>query len=189
MRSGVFLTCAIAVCTLAAGYGSAAPSGAFTQEGVVTQVVDGDTLAVRLSNGKQERVRLIGVDAAERGACFAAQATEHARRLALSRPIVLRGDATQDTRDRYGRLLAYVWIPGGRDLGYQLVARGYAKVYVYRTPFTGPSAYRTAETRAKSSSHGHVEGVRQHHDQTRRTVTASVPKLPPQLQPLPADRR
>ena len=91
-------------------------------------MLDGDTVRVRLAGGKSERVRFIGIDAAERGACFVSAATARARQLALSKPVVLRGDRTQDTRDRYGRLLAYVWLPGGRDLGYQLVAGGFAKV-------------------------------------------------------------
>jgi micrococcal nuclease len=137
-----------------AGLATAAQSGAFTQKGVVTEVVDGDTLRVRLASGKSERVRLIGIDAAERGACFAGQAAARARQLALSKPVVLRGDATQDTRDRYGRLLAYVWLPGGRDLGYQLVAGGFAKVYVYRDPFERLSAYRKAEGKAKAAPAG-----------------------------------
>ena len=148
------MTGAVAACALAAGYAAAAPSGEFTQRGVVTRIVDGDTVDVRLAGGKQERVRLIGIDAAERGACFSAQASARARELALSKPVVLRGDRTQDTRDRYGRLLAYVWIPGGRDLGYQLVAGGFAKVYVYRDPFQRLAAYRTAEARAKSAPAG-----------------------------------
>ena len=120
----------------------------------MTEVVDGDTVRVRLASGKSERVRLIGIDAAERGACFAAPAAARARQLALSKPVVLRGDATQDTRDRYGRLLAYVWLPGGRDLGYQLVAGGFAKVYVYRNAFERLPAYRTAESRAKAAPAG-----------------------------------
>jgi micrococcal nuclease len=137
-----------------AGLATAAPTGSFTQKGVVTEVVDGDTLRVRLANGKSERVRLIGIDAAERGACFADRASARARQLALSKPVVLRGDATQDTRDRYGRLLAYVWLPGGRDLGYQLVAGGFAKVYVYRDPFERLSAYRNAEVKARTAPAG-----------------------------------
>jgi endonuclease YncB( thermonuclease family) len=163
-RTGVFLLKRITIigllCLLAsagavvAGRAAAATAGEFTQRGVVTEIVDGDTLRVRLASGKSEKVRLIGIDAAERGACFAAPATERARQLALSKPVILRGDRTQDTRDRYGRLLAYVWIPGGRDLGYQLVAGGFAKVYVYRDPFQRLSAYRTAESRAKSAPAG-----------------------------------
>jgi micrococcal nuclease len=145
------------LCLLAAAVAASASAGqsaAFTQKGVVTEVLDGATVRVRLLNGKSERVRLIGIDAAERGACFAAQATARARQLVLSKPVVLRGDATQDTRDRYGRLLAYVWTPSGRDLGYQLVAGGFAKVYVYREAFQRLAAYRNAESKARSAPAG-----------------------------------
>jgi micrococcal nuclease len=148
----IALLCLLAA--IVAASASARQSGAFTQKGVVTEVVDGDTVKVRLVNGKLERVRLIGIDAAERGACFAAQAGARARQLALSKPVVLRGDSTQDTRDRYGRLLAYVWIPGGRDLGYQLLAGGLARVYVYRKPFERLPAYRSAEVQARSAPAG-----------------------------------
>ena len=164
----VLLACAA---TVLAGLASAATSGGFTQKGIVTRVVDGDTLDVRLDGGKSERVRLIGIDAAERGTCFSSQATERARQLALSQPVVLRGDRTQDTRDRYGRLLAYVWIPGGRDLGYQLVAGGFAKVYVYSSPFQRLPAYRTAESRAQSSAAGRWNAC--------GTIRPVVPVAPP----------
>lgn len=132
----------------------ASTDGAFTYRGTVTRVVDGDTLDVRLASGTRERIRLIGIDTPETGACYAAKASARARQLALSKPVVLKGDATQDTRDRYGRLLAYVWLPGGKDLGYQLVAGGDAKVYVFRKPFQRLSAYRSAEASAKQGSIG-----------------------------------
>jgi micrococcal nuclease len=90
-------------------------------------------------------VRLIGIDTPEIGQCDAAKATTLARQLAQSRTVKLVGDSTQATRDRYGRLLAYVWLPGGRDLGYQELARGYARVYIYNRPFKRLSAYRRAE--------------------------------------------
>lgn len=133
---------------------SAGGAGAFTYRGTVTHIVDGDTLDVRLDSGKLERIRLIGIDTPERGACYSANAAARARQLAMSKQVVLRGDPTQDTRDRYGRLLAYVWIPGGKDLGYQLVAGGFAKVYVYRDAFQRLSAYRGAEAAAKSATGG-----------------------------------
>src|SRR6185436_19417441 len=129
----------------------AATVGAFTYRGTVTHIVDGDTLDVRLTSGKTERIRVIGIDTPERGVCYFSQATARARQLAMSKQVVLRGDATQDTRDRYGRLLAYVWLPGGKDLGYQLVVGGFAKVYVYRDPFQRLSAYRSAEGKAKAA--------------------------------------
>lgn len=132
----------------------AVAAGAFTYRGTVTHIVDGDTLDVRLTSGKTERIRLIGIDTPERGVCYFSQATARARQLAMSKRVVLRGDPTQDTRDRYGRLLAYVWLPGGKDLGYQLVAGGFAKVYVYRDPFERLSAYRSAGATAKGASAG-----------------------------------
>jgi endonuclease YncB( thermonuclease family) len=132
----------------------ARPSGEFTKTGTVTYVVDGDTVDVSLRGGGRERVRLIGIDTPERGTCQAAEATTRTRSLALGKRVVLRGDATQDTRDRYRRLLAYVWLPGGKDLGYQLVNGGFAKVYVYRSPFQRLSAYRRAEQTATSGGLG-----------------------------------
>jgi micrococcal nuclease len=141
-------TVAVLACTLAAGAGWAAPGGAFTLRGTVVSVTDGDTLRVQLDGGRLERVRLIGIDAPERGRCHYAQATAGARRLADDRRVVLHGDPTQATRDRYGRLLAYVWLPGGRDLGYQLVRGAFAKSYVYDRPFSRLAAYRRAEAAA-----------------------------------------
>ncbi|MGZ8708313.1 MAG: thermonuclease family protein, partial [Gaiellaceae bacterium] len=132
----------------------AVTAGTFTYRGTVTHIVDGDTLDVRLVSGKRERIRLIGIDTPERGVCYFGKATTRLRELAMSKPVVLRGDRTQDTRDRYGRLLAYVWIPGGKDLGYQLVAGGFAKVYVYRDAFARLSAYRNAEAAAKGATAG-----------------------------------
>jgi nuclease-like protein len=64
----------------------------------------------------------------------------------------LRGDPTQATRDRYSRLLAYVWLPGGKDLGFQLISGDFAKVYVFDKPFKRLSAYRAAENSAKAAT-------------------------------------
>ena len=127
-----------------AGSAQTASSGAFRLRGTVTYVVDGDTVHVAVA-GRDERVRLIGIDTPEVGQCDSARATALARRLAQGRPVTLVGDATQATRDRYGRLLAYVVLPGGRDLGYQELARGYARVYVYDRPFQRLAVYRRAE--------------------------------------------
>ncbi|HEX9094318.1 MAG TPA: thermonuclease family protein [Coriobacteriia bacterium] len=81
-----------------------------TVEGLVTRVVDGDTIHVRLVDGRSEKVRLIGIDApedTERRDPFGAEATAFARRELLAQRVWLETDA--ELRDRYGRLLAYVW--------------------------------------------------------------------------------
>jgi len=169
----VFLCGLVALICVASGsarVGSTA--GTFTYRGTVTHIVDGDTLEVRLASGKSERIRLIGIDSPERGECYAGKATERARQLAMSQSVVLRGDPTQDTRDRYGRLLAYVWI-GGRDLGYQLVAGGFAKVYVYRNAFVRLPAYRSAERASKGAAGGQWKAC------AAGTPTPVVPVLTP----------
>jgi endonuclease YncB( thermonuclease family) len=177
---------AAAVCSVAIA-ATGAQAGNFTHTGVVTRVVDGDTVDVRLASGKRERVRLIGIDAAERGACFAAQATQRARQLALSKRIVLRGDATQDTRDRYGRLLAYVWLPGGRDLGFQLLAGGFAKVYVYRDPFQRLAAYRTAQSRAQAGPVGSWKSCAAKPTPPPPVPVVPAPTPPPATPPAPGN--
>ncbi len=178
-KSYLGLLLALAALTSVAAGRAESPAmtaGAFTYRGSVTHIVDGDTLDVRLTSGKTERIRLIGIDTPERGVCYFWQATARARQLALSKRVVLRGDATQDTRDRYGRLLAYVWLPGGKDLGYQLIAGGFAKVYVYRDPFQRLSAYRSAGATAKGSSAG----------QWKACAAAPTPAPSPAPAPAPA---
>ena len=114
----------VACAAALAGAAQTAGPRAFTLLGTVTRVVDGDTVHVAVA-GRDEKVRLIGIDTPEVGQCDAAKATALARQLAQGRPVKLVGDPTQATRDRYGRLLAYVVLSGGRDLGYQELARGY----------------------------------------------------------------
>ncbi len=126
-----------------------ATAGSFALRGQVEHVVDGDTLDVRLDGGGSTRVRVLGIDTPERGECFAHKATVTASGLARGKRVTLIGDRTQDTRDRYTRLLAYVWLPRGRDLGFQLVIRGLARVYVYERAFVRLDPYRYAERVAR----------------------------------------
>jgi micrococcal nuclease len=89
----------------------------------VTLVSDGDSL--RLAG--VGRVRLIGIDAPELGGeCFGREAAAFAERVAPPGTRV-RYRPGVERRDRYGRLLAYVWLPGGRMLNGLLVEEGYAR--------------------------------------------------------------
>ena len=78
------LAAAALTCVVAATPATAVSAGAFTYRGTVTHIVDGDTLDVRLTSGKTERIRLIGIDTPERGDCYFSQATVRARQLAMS---------------------------------------------------------------------------------------------------------
>jgi endonuclease YncB( thermonuclease family) len=90
----------------------------------VTHVVDGDTLDVTSTTGVIERVRLVGVDAPERGECGFTEATDALRQLTLGQQVMLVPGA-QDDRDRYGRLLRYIDV-GGTDAGLEMIRRGLA---------------------------------------------------------------
>ncbi len=111
-------------------------------------VNDGDTITVRL-HGRKELVRLLGVDAPESGHSLklrraARQAgrtpQEEARLGQMARGFVLEllprgsrvrleGDARAGERDRYGRLLAYVYLQNGQLLNALLLQEGQARVY------------------------------------------------------------
>jgi micrococcal nuclease len=99
-------------------------------EGVVVKVVDGDTIHVRLGD-RVEKVRYIGVNTPEvhhprQGEQPGGrQAWDVNRRLVAGRQVRLELDL--QARDRYGRLLAYVWV-GDTMVNAELVGRGYAQV-------------------------------------------------------------
>ncbi len=82
-------------------------------------MTDGDTL--RLANG--EAVRLVGIDAPERGVCGYEEAAELLTRLTLGERVTL--SAPVRDRDRYDRLLRYVDV-AGQDAGGELIRSGLA---------------------------------------------------------------
>jgi micrococcal nuclease len=171
--------------------GSSSPSAPdaaawFVQRGKVTRVVDGDTVRVQVGK-KVEKVRLIGIDAAEVGACYSSQATAELRRLALNKRVVLRGDRTQARRDQYGRLLAYVDLATGPDVGLHLIRRGFALVYVYNSrPFARFNQYDAAERQASSSRLGTWSACSSTSTSTATTTTSTVTTALPVVPPPPA---
>ena len=97
----------------------------------VVRVVDGDTIRVRL-DGRTERVRYIGVDTPESVKpgtpvqCYAKRAAAANAALVAGRSVRLVGDVEQ--RDRYGRMLAYVYRePDGAFVNAALVRDGFAR--------------------------------------------------------------
>jgi len=97
----------------------------------VVRVVDGDTVRVRL-DGREEPLRYIGIDTPETKRpntpvqCFGRRADERNRRLVADRSVRLRFDV--ERRDRYGRLLAYVYRePDGLFVNAALLREGYAQ--------------------------------------------------------------
>lgn len=92
----------------------------------VKRVIDGDT--IELASG--ERVRYIGVDTPEKNSpyvskqCFAEEASRYNQSLVEGKNIRLTQDVS--AHDKYGRLLAYVYLENGTFLNENLVSNGYA---------------------------------------------------------------
>ncbi|HYH55038.1 MAG TPA: thermonuclease family protein [Anseongella sp.] len=98
----------------------------------VEEVTDGDTFV--LKDG--EKVRLIGIDAPEtpqsykqRNFHYGIEARDYLEELIESRRVKLEFD--REKRDRYGRLLAYVWLESGLFINAHLIREGYARVVTF----------------------------------------------------------
>jgi len=77
----------------------------------VTKAVDGDTVYVKLENGREEKVRFIGVDTPESTTQvepYGKEAASFTKSKLLGKNVWLELDVQE--RDKYGRLLAYVWL-------------------------------------------------------------------------------
>lgn len=124
---------------------------------VVTRVVDGDTIEVRMSDGELERVRLLLVDTPEVFGgveCYGREASEFVRGL-LPAGAVIRLERDVTNRDSFGRLLRYLYLPDGTMLNERLVEGGYAEY----NPYDGVNVahaqrIEAAQARAQGSSAG-----------------------------------
>lgn len=154
--------------SIALSDGTAAPNVTVT----VAEVVDGDTIEVRYEDGTTETVRMLGMDTPESHvendpeeyegvpdteagrACLreeASAATAYVRDTIGDREVRLVFDAVADRRGGYDRLLAYVYVDD-RNLNYELVSSGYARVY--DTEFTQSDRFYAAEDRAQTDESG-----------------------------------
>jgi len=98
----------------------------------VVRVIDGDTIQVCCVFGDREKVLYIGINTPEtkhptKGVeHFGKEASEANRKLVDGKTVSLEFDVEQ--RDRYGRLLAYVFLKDGTFVNAWLVEHGYAQV-------------------------------------------------------------
>ena len=124
----------------------------------VVDVVDGDTLKVNMPD--RTTIRVIGINTPETVdprrpvECFGKEASARAHELLDGKKVYLEYDSSQGERDRYGRTLAYVWLPDGRSLGETLITEGYANEYTYDTPYRYQDEYNRAEAAARDGEVG-----------------------------------
>lgn len=127
---------------------------------IVTKVVDGDTLEIE-RYGRTETVRLIGVDTPETVdprkpvQCFGKEASEHSKNLLTAKQVKLEFDPVVGERDKYNRLLAYVWLDQNTLFNQLLIGDGYAHEYTYRSQtYKYQNEFKNAEAHAKQSGRG-----------------------------------
>ena len=119
---------ATAALALGCSSGSSRSPPASSLRAPVTKVTDGDTIHVAYL-GHDERVRLIGINTPEvpwyggKGECYGVEAGLYARRRLSGKSVRLSFDVAR--RDRYGRLLAYVYLDD-ELFNLTLVRLGYA---------------------------------------------------------------
>jgi len=133
-----------------------------TQPGLyaVTKAVDGDTIEVDM-NGKTEPIRFIGVDTPEthdpRKAvqCFGVVAAAFTKNTlaAQGNHVRLEADPLNTNRDRYNRLLRYVYLPDNTLLNAEIIKQGYGFAYL-GFPFTRSDEFHAYELAARAQNKG-----------------------------------
>jgi micrococcal nuclease len=113
----------------------------------VVGISDGDTLTVR-DGEKTYKVRLHGIDCPEKGQPFGRAATEYTARLAQGRPVRV----VERSRDRYGRVVADVWLEDGTWLNHALVREGLA--WWFRRYAARDKALAELEEKAREARRG-----------------------------------
>jgi len=117
----------------------------------VVEVIDGDTIKVKIK-GKIETVRFLLVDTPEtkhpqKGVQpFGSQAYQFTKSLLSGKTVQLEKDVQE--RDKYGRLLMYVYVDG-KSFQKELLKRGLARVAVYPPNIKYVDEYRKIEREAR----------------------------------------
>ncbi len=124
----------------------------------VKRTVDGDTLDV-IVGGTEEKVRLLGINTPEsvdpRRAveCYGKEASHQMDLLSTHHNVTMAGDPTNQNRDKYKRLLRYVYLEDGTFVNARMVEHGYAFAYtVY--PFQYMKMFTDLEKKAQENELG-----------------------------------
>jgi micrococcal nuclease len=107
-----------------------------------------------------KKVRMIGMDTPETVdprkplQCFGLEASAQAKTILAGQSVYLETDPSQDTVDKYGRTLAYVWTTSGQRFNLDMIADGYAHEYTYYLPYRYQKEFKAAENDARNQERG-----------------------------------
>lgn len=157
---GLILAILFVVATQSGWLDSPAQKAQKLQPGLypIAHFVDGDTVDVDM-DGHVETVRFIGIDTPETHKphtpvqCYGPEAASYTKSLIGSNRVRLQADNLDTNRDRYGRLLRYVYLPDGTLLEDKLVSEGYAFAYI-QFPFEKKQQIASEEQQAKTAGKG-----------------------------------
>lgn len=125
-----------------------------TVSAYVERVVDGDTIRVLIQD-QPFTVRLIGVNTPEtvdprkEVECYGKEASNKLKEIIGGKQVYLEIDDSQSNKDRYGRLLRYVYL-NSILVNEQLIREGYAYEYTYGKPYKYQQQFRTAQEEAQN---------------------------------------
>lgn len=124
----------------------------------VVSFSDGDTIVVDM-DGTAEHVRMIGVDTPETKdprkpvQCFGQAASDFTKQLIGTQSVRLESDPLSTNRDRYDRLLRYVYLPDGRLVEAEIIRQGYGFAYT-SFPFTKSDEFIAYQREAREQNRG-----------------------------------
>jgi micrococcal nuclease len=136
----------------------------------VTQIFDGDTIEVDL-NGQRETVRFIGVDTPETHdprkpvQCYGQTAAKYTTKLLTGQKVRLEADPRDSNRDKYNRLLRYVYLSDGSLVNARLITEGYGFAYTV-FDYTKIDEFRSLESVARTTGKGLWQACRVDESQT-----------------------
>lgn len=125
----------------------------------VISIYDGDTFTVEIEGVQEtEKVRILGIDTPEikegtKTNCKGKEVKEFISKKILGEKVLLIRDKKEKNRDSFGRLLRYVALDGKKDLGKDLLKRGYAVVYE-KSDFTKKKNYQKLKEKAEKRKKG-----------------------------------
>jgi micrococcal nuclease len=124
----------------------------------VTHIADGDTIKVDM-NGKTESIRMIGVDTPESVKpnspvqCYGREASDFTKQNLTNQSVRLEADPAGDNRDRYDRLLRYVYLQDGTLWNQKLIDQGYGFAYL-SFQFGKQADFAASQARAQDAKLG-----------------------------------